>query len=233
MSKVLPMLSFMSLEQIKNDVSHFINYVEPDCNVTNLRSDYFKCLNKVQKNQFQYHSDSSFPTIIFDVENLEFIPIFNYASPNISIEESYIPKEERYLILDKMNLAYQKLTEYKSSLNEVISQLVGSYLIARYKGFGGASFSDTLGFVWLSPPKFWTEVDFAESILHESVHQGLYLCEMVKGMFNLTFPEMQAEETWAISAVRKTKRPYSLAFHSACVSISIIEFYGSSPQFVG
>jgi hypothetical protein len=84
----------------------------------------------------------------------------------------------------------------------------------------GGSAGDLLGIVWLDPSDNLTSLDIAENLIHEMVHLNLDLADMTFGLFTRA-PGSQFESH---SAVLGRRRPYHLAFHSACVAVSIIYF---------
>jgi hypothetical protein len=82
------------------------------------------------------------------------------------------------------------------------------------------SVGNLFGTVWLSPSDDLTSLDIAENLIHEMVHLNLDLADMTFGLFTRA-PGSQFK---AHSAVLGRRRPYHLAFHSACVAVSIIYF---------
>src|SRR5262249_19792311 len=84
----------------------------------------------------------------------------------------------------------------------------------------GGSVADLLGIVWLDPSEKLTSLDIAENLVHEMVHLNLDLADMTFGLFTRA-PGSQFE---SYSAVLGRRRPDYLAFHSACVAVSIIYF---------
>ncbi|NPC93214.1 hypothetical protein HOO54_13470 [Bacillus sp. WMMC1349] len=81
-----------------------------------------------------------------------------------------------------------------------------------------------MGLTWLSPPKTWSVVDYAEAIYHEFIHNSLFLDDMV----NSVFPDPKAcaeDEALVTSTILKRKRPLDRAYHSACVAVGIMHFY--------
>jgi hypothetical protein len=97
---------------------------------------------------------------------------------------------------------------------------------------GGASSSDVLGVIWLQPGADWLPLTFAESILHETTHQAVFLDDRVNGLFADELLEQMGAEAglvtsavWPYNATEKTRRPYDRAFHAACVAATLTEFF--------
>ena len=76
------------------------------------------------------------------------------------------------------------------------------------------------GIVWLDPSDDLTSLDIAENLIHEMVHLNLDLADMTFGLFT----RAPASEFESHSAVLDRRRPHYLAFHSACVAVSIVYF---------
>lgn len=87
-------------------------------------------------------------------------------------------------------------------------------------GSRSATARNLLGIVWLDPAEELTPLAIAENLVHEMVHLNLDLAEMTFGLFS----RAPGSHFQAHSAVLGRRRPYYLAFHSACVAVSIIYF---------
>lgn len=110
------------------------------------------------------------------------------------------------------------------------SQFMRLIVITKCNSSLGGSNSKSIGLMWLSPSPTWKAVDFAENILHESVHSALFLNHMVYGVFRLPLTEFKPPSGYAISAIRRTSRRYDLAFHSSLVAYVLSKFYGKCNQ---
>ncbi|MFJ9771833.1 aKG-HExxH-type peptide beta-hydroxylase [Kitasatospora sp. NPDC101157] len=84
---------------------------------------------------------------------------------------------------------------------------------------GGGTGSILPGLVSMSPGDDWRPHDFAESLVHETVHLNVFLEHMVYGMYTLPAKELEADEHRVVSAVKFGQlRPLDKAFHSAVVA---------------
>jgi hypothetical protein len=109
-----------------------------------------------------------------------------------------------------------------ASVADVVTHLLVVVLFARKPEYGGGSRADMLGVVWLAPPNAWTALDYAEALWHETVHQALFLEEMVHGLYAAPVGQMADGPALVISAIRRARRPYDLAFHAACVASGLV-----------
>lgn len=124
-----------------------------------------------------------------------------------------------------MREGWHALAEYDPNAVWLSESLIARFLIARKPNCGGASTGDMLGCVWLSPPNSWGSPDYAEAILHESVHQALFLDEMVRRVYSADPPVLAAEDACVVSAIRKERRPLDASFHAACVAAALVDLY--------
>jgi hypothetical protein len=221
------MLMFLKHDHVFKNMSSFVNYVENrQQNLNNPRNAYFSCLNSVQKQKFHFNPDS--PEILLD---------FNYEDPVTQAtlkhfleitkltEEHKFKRDEIVDIKQKVKSALPIIYKYDSEISDVIPMLLGSFLFAKKNPVGAATNGDSLGATWLNPPANWQPLDYAECILHESVHQALFLDEMIHSHFTYSLSEMLKDDGLVTSAIRKTKRGYHLSFHSACVAVVLVDFY--------
>ncbi len=128
--------------------------------------------------------------------------------------------ELKNLLNDAKTLLARRLPDLYSLMTQVVAT-VGIYRIPQRDG---GSVSSNIGFIWLSPKPDWTVEFCAEMLVHEFVHNVVFLEDMVRGI--MPIPELlEQEEALTISAIRQTRRPYDKSFHSACVTVGIMYYY--------
>jgi HEXXH motif-containing protein len=117
--------------------------------------------------------------------------------------------------------------------------VVGALLCARREHFDGGSISSLIGAIWLALEATRPVIDFAEIIVHEYVHQCLFLDDMVNGIFIGGETDLGVDEGLVTSAILRRKRGYDKAFHSAFVAAVLAIFYAAcgradrAAQFLG
>ncbi len=121
------------------------------------------------------------------------------------------------------------LGAYSVSAAAVLRLLIGSILFARLgvDDVLGSSHGNLLGTIWINPQDEWEAADYAEMILHEGVHQSLFLDEMVNTLFVRTPREMEDEGSLVLSPSLGRPRAYDLAFHSSVVVTALADFYSA------
>ncbi|MGW3077598.1 MULTISPECIES: aKG-HExxH-type peptide beta-hydroxylase [unclassified Kitasatospora] len=84
---------------------------------------------------------------------------------------------------------------------------------------GGGTGSTLPGLVSMSPGDEWRPHDYAESLVHETVHLNVFLADMVYRLYTRPAKELEADEHRVVSAVKFGQmRPLDKAFHSAVVA---------------
>ena len=135
-----------------------------------------------------------------------------------------VPRRERPATCERFRRAMDIIAGSSHHLASLIEALIGSIPVYRVPHRDGGSLSCAIGMFWLSPDRSWTSTYWAEMIVHEFVHNAVFLEDMVRGLMpaptNLGLPG-----ALSVSALRKTRRPFDKAFHSACVAIGMMHLY--------
>ena len=103
--------------------------------------------------------------------------------------------------------------------------LIGWIVFARRDGYSGGTVSDRIGLIWLAPELEWTVESWLENLIHEFVHNALFLEDMVHGVLAAGGKRLEEPDALAISSIRQVKRGYDKAYHSGFVSLTLIEMY--------
>ncbi|MGI2225414.1 aKG-HExxH-type peptide beta-hydroxylase [Shewanella frigidimarina] len=136
------------------------------------------------------------------------------------IDETKVPR-----LTNEFYKTKDLIKKYLPQTSESIDKLIFSYLFAKRGGYEGGSVSSRIGMIWLGPTETWSTYLWAENIVHEFIHNALFLEDMVHQVFPYGSDVMVEEEALCISAIRKTRRGYDKSFHSAFVSLGLINFY--------
>jgi HEXXH motif-containing protein len=217
------MLSFMQREMLARNVAKLAAALDEPDQDDPPRLRHFRCLHRLQRYPFSYQEQPPVPLIEFaiDLEPLATTVAHVLKEERIRPEHVLAPAEaERCQGLVDAGLAL--LERERPAGFKAACLLVGCLAFARHPSSKGGSCSDVLGLVWVNPPENWDALDYAEMILHETVHQAFFLDEMVNRVYQIGFRER--EEHLITSAVLRRKRPYDLALHSAVVAVELRDF---------
>ena len=192
--------------------------------VTDVKSEFIRALNRAQSTTIKSLDSDLY--LEFDnaplVDRLVKRTVF--SSEEVAKGAHIFSFGERSQMAQLVNDAKALLSEEVPNLYYLITQIVGSVGIYRIPKRDGGSVSCNIGLIWLSPRTDWTVEYCAEMLVHEFIHNSVFLEDMVRGI--MPTPELlEKDEALSISAIRQTRRPYDKAFHSACVAVGIMYFY--------
>jgi hypothetical protein len=186
---------------------------------------YFEALEKIQPRSFAFDAEHAEPALDFGRSREGEVLIRHFLDVADVDASVTFPEVDDARLRDAIGEGIDLLEQVYPQGAESARLLVGSFLFARQAGSGGASLGDQLGVVWLNPPARWQAVDYAEAILHESVHQALFLHEMVNRVYVAGIEQMEQEDSRVVSAVRRERRPFDASFHAACVATELRTLY--------
>jgi HEXXH motif-containing protein len=146
-------------------------------------------------------------------------------SPDEVAEGAHLfSSRERSQVTNLVDAAKDLLSREIPNLYYLITQVIGSVAAYRIPQRDGGSVSCNIGLIWLSPRTDWTVEYCGEMLVHEFIHNSVFLEDMVRGI--MPTPELlEQDDALSISAIRQTRRPYDKAFHSACVAAGIMYYY--------
>lgn len=120
------------------------------------------------------------------------------------------------------------LTFFEDSLPSVFDAfkaLTCAVICARREGYSGGTVSTRIGAIWINPTREWTTQTWVENLLHEFIHNALFLEDMVNGVLLAGGDRLEQEDALALSAIRQIRRGYDKAYHSAHVAHALVEYY--------
>jgi hypothetical protein len=190
---------------------------------------YRRALIRLRNRPFLYGGEASGFVVRFDVEhpvafeNLGLL--FDGRMPADTKGLSCARDEDR--IAGHIRQAEKLLGDYSASAASVLRLLIASILVARLDADDvlGSSHGSLMGPIWINPQEGWEGADYAEMILHEGVHQSLFLDEMVNTLFVRAPREMEDDGALVLSPSLGRPRAYDLAYHSTVVVTALADFY--------
>ena len=183
-----------------------------------------RALNRLQAVPMPFREDSFEP--VLDFGDHGDLALFKEL---LTVDE--LPSDWRYEAGERERIeasvteALSVLEEVDAAVSRSMKTIVGALIFARRAHFGGGSVSHLIGTIWLGPSPKWPSLDYAENLLHEYVHQCLFLDEMVNTIFSATVPRMAEEDALVTSTILRRRRGYDKAFHSAFVAAVIMQLY--------
>jgi hypothetical protein len=142
----------------------------------------------------------------------------------VEIEDTFTQPERRaaeqqlHAVLDRLE---QRLGA--GSALAPLGALVRSVLVVKPPLF--ASHPSLLGMVVLGPQPYLDEVDLTTLLLHELVHQAIFLHDMLDPLFQ---PLARARMPLAYNPLLDTARPLDMCFHAAFVAYAVARLYAEA-----
>jgi HEXXH motif-containing protein len=227
-------MKIVSLDRIRANMQAVAMFADPASAISHgNRLSYFTSLNRLQRYDLRFSSERAEPLLDFAAD-----PYGSEAILLDSLRRSQdfdaitpigtVPSDEMTRIGDQYRSAHRLLGAYDSEILQVINDLIAWIIVVRTPGYVGGSFWHALGAIWISPLQDWTALNYAESLLHEGVHQAMFLDDMIHGLFAGPPAALSSDDALVASSIRKMRRPYDYAFHSATVSVALIDFFEHS-----
>ncbi|MEB3229394.1 MAG: HEXXH motif-containing putative peptide modification protein [Leptolyngbyaceae bacterium] len=218
-------LSYLSQHRFHENSIRLCNY---HANTTNQSiSSFHTAILQLQSPELNLpDSNRDQPIFLWNIDN----PAFQSALLEI-MDVDELPFDWKYpaqIIGEIENIAAQGINLFKELMPETFSifqESISYILMGNRYGYGGGSISSRISLIWLAPSKEWSIEIWAENILHELVHNILFIEELVNTIFLYSVKKMAEPNAVVISAIRQTERGFDKSFHSAFVSFSIAKFY--------
>ena len=227
-------IQYIDTTDIISDAQEIIKFSKTETNSSNFKSSYFRALNKIQELKFSYDENLVEPMLNFNVSgNEEKLVLATFGSQDnldLNVNNCQFSKEEQTLIAENWHKGLTLIKSFDLDLWNLVNTIDAQFLFAKTGSHLGGSFWYLIGVIWMSPKlDHWKPEDYAENILHETIHQCMFLKDMVHTLFSKDITELAQENALVKSAIREVDRPYDFAFHAATVSVALVKFY----EFLG
>jgi hypothetical protein len=115
--------------------------------------------------------------------------------------------EAQFEIKEACRTALRKIQVIDPDLHRNLETIVAGFMFARRPRLEGGSISALTGPIWLDPTPDWTIDTYVENMVHEYVHQCLFIDEMVNTIFaKFSIVEMSTPDALVTSTILK-KQP--------------------------
>lgn len=162
----------------------------------------------------------------FCENSIEFAPAVKSLMGNVPIPTNYAFRaDEIALFQPAYDDAISRFMTLFPELFASFVSLIRYVIFARRDGYSGGTVSSRIGLIWLSPSEDWSDDEWLENIIHEFVHNALFLEDLVHCIFLTGSTRLEEPDALATSAIRQVKRGYDKSYHSAFVSQTIVEYY--------
>jgi len=218
-------MHFLNSEHISSNiraaVTYFLGY-EPS--ISELKTAYIHALNKAQSSTIQTLKDD----IYLEFNNQRLVDLLVrrdvFSSEDVTHNKHILTLEQQNIVRSKFRAAREILKNLNPNLHDLITMCVGSVACYHITCRDGGTVSCCIGLIWLSPGRYWQPEFYAELLVHEFVHNSVFLDDMVNGIMpNIHL--LNREDALVTSVIRKTRRGYDKSYHSVCVGAALIYFH--------
>lgn len=136
------------------------------------------------------------------------------------------PLDKKLERIERVRVAMDELLSLDEDLRSLFELVVHTVLIREPKPLANGGYSHScsaataVGVIWLSAVDFVTKEDFKELLIHELIHQLLFIDDFVTSQFQ--YVEMSKPESFALSAISLTPRPMDVVIHSIIVACELL-----------
>lgn len=223
------MLGVLEPTSVDANVDELLLHLGVDSGGSSRRSAYVEALNRIQPIALPKPPDGGdMPWVVtFTADEPAHEAALRYAvtddTGSTTDELELLTPSEAANVERRLRNALEILRAYDPGLADAAVKLTCWFLFARKPGVIGGSSGGMMGLIWLNPPVEWDDVDHAESLLHETTHQALFLDDLLHKLFARSIASMDSDpDATVTSAIRRTRRRFDLAFHAACVAVELV-----------
>lgn len=217
-------VGFISPQRLRDNQSAIIEFCK-----TKFEKDYltfWEAIRLLQSPEIQSSYSPKQPIEVWNLEN----PTFDKGlleimdQPKFQQDWSFTSSDIQRL-RPNLEKGLELFSNFFPETFKEFTNIIHSLLFAKRDAYDGGSVSSRIGMIWLSPKQTWTEVHWADNLVHEFVHNCLFIEDMVDTIFPFGAARMAKEDALIISAIRRQKRGYDKSYHAAFVAYTLVEFY--------
>ena len=135
------------------------------------------------------------------------------------------PSHQQPALYDLISRGLDSISASSRDLRELIELTIGEIFLAHEDGSEGGTMSSAVGLIWLNPRDGWDPRKTGENIVHEWIHNMLFLADMVDPIFAVDYIGLSRESAHATSAILHRKRPFDRCYHSAAVAAGLVFYH--------
>lgn len=145
--------------------------------------------------------------------------------PERPVQDRLFPADQRAGLHDLISNGLASVASVNRDLHELIELTIGEIFLAQESGSEGGTMSSAVGLIWLNPRTEWGARKAGENIVHEWIHNMLFLADMVNPIFAVDYISLSADSAHATSAILHRKRPFDRCYHSAAVAAGLVFYH--------
>jgi hypothetical protein len=150
-------------------------------------------------------------------------PAGDGSSPVIMFEDAHAPDaDERALVSARIAAAIDMIDAFHAGYGAVVRHTIAAVVVTCGARVVSADAQHGPGTVFVNPGAGWRVLDYAEALLHESIHHAQYLDQRLTPWCTRPIDgplDMDA----VVTPTRPLPRPLPLLLQAACVGVAIVE----------
>lgn len=218
-------MRFLDTQELHSDMALAVASLSGTVSTPHLKHRFFTLIPELQGVALDV-SEDEYLTEFCGTSILGFLKQKEVFRPADLNPNNFFDAMRQAQISAQLTEANRLILDADANLHLLLNRLLATVAVfdIANKEIEGGSVSGCIGMVYLCPKEDWDVTFYAEMLVHEYVHNRLFLDDMVNGLFPdlslLKHPEAQVTST-----IRRTKREYDKSFHAACVSCALAYFY--------
>lgn len=171
-------------------------------------------------------SDGEEPTIMFvdgqAGEMRRLIDEFGDPDDNAQVPQP-IPPAQRDAVRKALKDGLQMVESFNPEHARLVRDLVAVVIVGGGVKSVSASLFHQIGTVFVNPQPGWSTLDYAETLLHESIHEAQYLDQMNVEWYVKPFQELAQSDVLVQSPIRRRPRPLPWVLQAATVGVPLVD----------
>lgn len=219
-------VSALAFDRVLENMRLIVRYsrASVDDDPGSIRVAFFETINEVLPWRFNYQREPRTPLCSFgDEDGFRFDTLQHLMLLDELPAAWRYDAEGRRAQLEGIRAGRQVLADIAPETLDTLDLLIGELLFGKAPMKSGGSIGDVIGAIWLGPKEPWTPQRYAEALAHELVHQILFLEDMTHTIFAHSLDEMSEEAGLINSAILQRPRSFDKAYHSALVSLVVVQ----------
>jgi len=226
--------SLVNYQTVLKNMRMFLSVFQEDAVVKKtgaLKVDFFNTFYAAAELPIKISTEEVLCQFEIDEDFDVFLSLFSEAR-QLEVREAYFPdvwddsKKASYLA--ELNQTIEKLYKLSPELFSALFMLLYKiYLFPSHKIYS-RSYVKTWGLIFISPlvdkvEKIPISTQFFEGLVHEALHQYLYLESVVNALFDMT--EEETQQPIFKGALTLRDRPREVSFHSLVITNMLIQLH--------
>jgi hypothetical protein len=145
------------------------------------------------------------------------------GSPVVMFADAHAPDaDERALACARITAAVDMIDAFHAGYGAVVRDTIAAVVVTCGAPVVSAGAQHGLGTVFVNPGAGWRVLDYAEALLHESIHHAQYLDQRLTPWCTRPINGLLDMDP-VVTATRPSPRPLPLLLQAACVGVAIVD----------